>query len=191
MNQGIFEHALQFAMTVHAGMTRRSAKLPYILHPLEAACIASTMTQDEEVLAAALLHDVVEDTPTTLAEVEEHFGPRVAELVAAETENKRRDQPPADTWQIRKEESLAELRASGRDVKILWLADKLSNARSFYRSFRERGSAIWNDFNMKDPKAQAWYYTTISDIVRDELSDEMAWIEYDYLVREIFREELS
>ena len=186
----MFEDALRFAIDAHSGMVRKAAGTPYILHPLEVASIAATMTKDEEVLAAAVLHDVVEDTSHTLDEIEERFGKRVAELVAAETENKRDDLPPEETWRIRKEESLIDLENSDRDAKILWIADKLSNMRSFYRLYQKRGTSFWNAFHQSDPAQQAWYYAAVVQLC-SELSDEFAWKEFDRLVRLVFAEELS
>ena len=186
----LFENALRFATDAHAGMVRKAGSMPYILHPMEVATIAATMTDDREVLAAALLHDVVEDTSHTLDEIESNFGPRVAALVAAETEDKREGLPPAETWRIRKEESLVELARADRDAKILWIADKLSNMRSFYRLYIERGNSLWNDFNQKDPAQQMWYYTNIVRLT-EELSDETAWQEFSWLVKTVFAEVLS
>ena len=186
----VLEQALSFAIVCHEGMVRKSARTPYILHPLEVACIVGTMTRDEEVMAAAVLHDVVEDTPYTLDDIRERFGEHVAELVSAETENKRPDLPASSTWRIRKEESLEELAAASRDVKMIWLGDKLSNMRSFHRSYTERGSAMWEDFNQKDPLQQAWYYEQIAELT-SELSDELAWQEYNTLMHIVFEKELS
>ena len=80
------------------------------MHPLEAASIAGMLTKDEDIICAAVLHDVVEDTDRQLEEIRELFGDRVAELVSSETENKRRYLPPEATWRIRKEESLKHLK---------------------------------------------------------------------------------
>ena len=184
---GVFDDALMFAAERHHGMVRKkNAGVPYLLHPMETAVIVGTMTNDHEVLAAALLHDVVEDTNTTIEEVRERFGDRVAELVSSETENKREDLPPGDTWRIRKEESLDELRKSNIDVKMLWLGDKLSNMRSFYRSWDMEGANLWQAFNMKDSSLQFWYYSTIAELLKPELSSYPAWKEYNELVRRVF-----
>jgi myo-inositol-1(or 4)-monophosphatase len=84
---------------------------------------------------------VIEDTAVTEEELREVFGSRVAELVCAESENKQADLPAGDTWRIRKQETLEALRAEDRrDVKILVLADKLSNIRSIHRDFRALGT---------------------------------------------------
>ena len=116
----------------------------------------------KNLIAAAALHDVVEDAGITLDEIKETFGQRVWELVGAETENKREHLPPAETWRIRKEESLAVLESTDDiGVLIIWLGDKLANMRAIYRDFKVEGEAMWQRFNQKDVAEQAWYYRTI------------------------------
>jgi len=183
-----FDEALRFAIAAHEGARRKGNDVPYIVHPLEVASIAASMTADEDVLCAAVLHDVVEDTPTTLEELRLSFGERVAELVASETENKRKDLPAADTWLIRKQESLEALRATqDRDVLILWLSDKLSNLRSFARMHRRQGDWMWEIFNQKDPAQHAWYFRQIAEAT-SSLADEPAWLELTFLIDDVFAE---
>ena len=180
--------AIQFAAAAHDGMVRKKNNTPYILHPLEASVIVGSMTDDSDIIAAALLHDVVEDTDITIEEIEENFGSRVRTLVEAETEDKRADLPPESTWKIRKEESLIEL-ASCNDtaVLMLWLGDKLSNMRSFYRIWKNEGNSMWQAFNQKDPAQQKWYYTRIAELT-SELKEFSAWQEYNELVKIVFGE---
>ena len=110
----------------------------------------------------------------------------MAALVASETENKRPETNPEESWRIRKKESLEKLKqASDIGVKILWLADKLSNMRSFYRLWKNEGSAMWETFNQKDPAWQAWYYRSVCILVED-LKDSEAWSEYNRLVETVF-----
>ena len=183
----ILDRAILFATEAHRGAFRKGTRIPYILHPLEAAAIAATITVDCEVLAAAVLHDVIEDTAVTEEELLEVFGSRVAELVCAESENKRADLPAGDTWRIRKQETLDALRAEDRrEVKILVLADKLSNMRSIHRDFRALGEALWERFNMKDPDQIGWYYRSIGEALESELGETLAWKEYRGLVEETF-----
>ena len=85
----VFEQAIAFATKAHAGAKRKGTGIPYIVHPIEAAAIASSMTTDEELLAAAVLHDVLEDTETTPEELRDLFGERILRLVQNETEDKR------------------------------------------------------------------------------------------------------
>lgn len=182
-----FERALCFAIEKHSGQTRKIHNSPYILHPLEVAAIVGTMTNDEDTLCAAVLHDTVEDTDTTLEEITENFGKRVSLLVMTETENKRSDRPASETWHLRKEETLIMLEhTKDISVKMMWLGDKLSNVRSFYREYQKVGDELWQQFNQKDPREQAWYYRTIIKSI-PELKDTDAYRELSQLVGEIFK----
>lgn len=181
--------ALTYAAECHEGQYRKLDKLPYIMHSLEVAAVIGTVTTDENVIIAGLLHDVVEDTSGTIEEITEKFGDDVAALVLSETENKRSDRPASETWKIRKEESLAELRNSTDPrVKILWLGDKVSNIRGLYRSYRKIGDEAFNMFHTKEKSNHAWYYNTIKELLSD-LSDTAAYEEYATLVDKIFNEE--
>ncbi len=183
----IFEKAVKFAVERHSGQTRKTSDLPYILHPMEVASIVSTMSEDRELLAAAVLHDTVEDTDTTFDEIRENFGKKVELLVMTETEDKRPEIPEAQTWEIRKEESLIILENT-KDiaVKMLWLGDKLSNIRSFARQYRQCGDELWKTFNQKDPSKQAWYYRKIAECL-SVLEEYDAYKEYVSLVDYIFK----
>ena len=174
----LVSEAIVFAAKAHDGMRRKKSEAPYILHPMEAAVIVGTMTDDQHLIAAAALHDVVEDTGVTIEEIEEKFGKRVRELVQAETEDKREELPPSATWRIRKEESLEELK-NAEDIAVLmvWLGDKLANMRAIYRDFKVEGNAMWQRFNQKDPAQQAWYYRSIVTLTQ-RLDYTSAWLEY-------------
>ena len=121
-----------------------------------------------------------------LAEIKEKFGQRVWELVRSETEDKREELPPAQTWRIRKEESLAVLK-NAEDIAVLmvWLGDKLANMRSIYRDFKVEGVGMWQRFNQKDVNEQAWYYRSIVNLT-ERLSDTSAWLEYKTLTELVF-----
>ena len=182
----LVSEAIAFAVKAHDGMRRKKSEAPYILHPMEAAVIVGSMTDDQSLIAAAALHDVVEDAGISLTEIEEKFGKRVKELVASETEDKRADLPPSDTWRIRKEESLTVLKNTD-DIGVLtvWLGDKLANMRSIYRDWRAEGDAIWRRFNQKDANEQAWYYNSIVRLT-ERLSHTSAWLEYKTLTELVF-----
>ena len=182
----LVSEAIAFAVKAHDGMRRKKSNAPYILHPVEAAVIVGTMTDDQNLIAAAALHDVVEDTDITIHEIEERFGKRVRELVESETEDKRADLPPASTWRIRKEESLAVLKhTNDTGVLMVWLGDKLANMRAIYRDFKAEGEAMWQRFNQKDVSEQAWYYRSIVELTA-RLSDTPAWLEYKTLTELVF-----
>ena len=178
--------AIAFATRCHAGQMRKMANVPYILHPMEVAAIIGTMTADEDVMIAGLLHDTIEDCGADPMLIRETFGVRAAALVQSETEDRLSNRPAEETWQERKEESLLMLRhTKDRDVKILWMADKLSNIRSFYREYQKNGDKIWENLHQKDPAMQGWYYKTIAKYL-EELKDTAAYQEYVKLVESIF-----
>ena len=182
----LVSEAIAFAVKAHDGMRRKKSESPYILHPMEAAVIVGTMTNDQNLIAAAALHDVVEDAGITIEEIEEKFGKRVRELVESETEDKRENLPPESTWRIRKEESLAVLKNTD-DIAVLmvWLGDKLANMRAIYRDYKSEGVQMWQMFNQKDVTEQAWYYRSIAEFT-ERLSDTSAWIEYKTLTDLVF-----
>ena len=182
----LVSEAIAFAVKAHDGMRRKKSEAPYILHPMEAAVIVGTMSDDQNLIAAAALHDVVEDAGVTMDEVEARFGKRVRELVESETEDKREDRPPSETWRIRKEESLWVLKNTDDiGVLIVWLGDKLANMRAIYRDWKVEGDAMWQRFNQKDVHEQAWYYGSIVKLT-ERLSDTSAWLEYKTLTELVF-----
>ena len=182
----LIDKAIAFAVKKHAGQVRKFGNTPYILHPLEVAVIVSTLTSDEATIAAGLLHDTVEDTDTTPEEIKENFGSRVYALVASETEDKLSDKPASETWLERKQDSLLALEyTKDIEVKKMWLGDKLSNLRSFYREYLVEGDELWLKLNQKDKKMHAWYYRTIAEYIKD-LEHTAAYAEYCLLYEKIF-----
>lgn len=82
----LLDRAIVFAVQAHHNTERRGKGFPYIVHPMEAVEIVATITPDQELLAAAALHDTVEDTDVTVEQVRAEFGDRIAELVHAESD---------------------------------------------------------------------------------------------------------
>ena len=187
----LLENAIIFATKAHSGANRKGKQTPYILHPLETLTIVASLTDDEEVQAAAVLHDTVEDTDITRGEIEEKFGNRVAELVASESENKREDLPSEDTWIIRKQEMIDHLRNASRETKLICLGDKLSNIREMKRDYLSIGDALWDRFNQKDRNMHRWYYLSICDILQREFGDVPPIIEYRMLIEQVFGSDSS
>ena len=103
LNTELLDRAIIFAVQAHAGTERRGKGFPYIVHPMEAMAIVSTMTADQELLAAAALHDTVEDTDVTVEDLRKEFGDRIAALVADDGErdygNAEKVQPLREKWE--------------------------------------------------------------------------------------------
>ena len=182
------DRAFWYAVKAHKGQKRKDGVTPYISHPIEVAEITGTMTSDPRVIAAALLHDVVEDTPVKIYDLVRVFGVFIADLVADETENKRSDQPAEDTWEVRKKEMIVRIGSASKEAKMISLADKLSNLRSIKKDLQENGDVIWTWFH-QDKAKQTWYYRTIREQYTG-LKSTAAWKQYDSLVKEIFETDL-
>ena len=174
--------AIIFATNAHSGAVRKGTTMPYIMHPLEASVIVSQMTTDQELIAAAVLHDTVEDCEDiTIEDIKQAFGERVAQLVSAESEDKTK------TWQERKSHTLEFLENEATDdVKIVTLGDKLSNMRAIARDYKVIGEGLWDRFNVKDKEKIGWYYKGIGDSL-SSMSQYSAYQEYMQLVDEVFR----
>jgi len=189
MNQidtSLIDRAIIYAVNAHKGVPRRGRDFPYIVHPLEALTIVATMTSEPELLAAAVLHDVVEDTPCTVEDIRAEFGDRVAELVDAETEkHDHSSRSREESWRDRKLAALEALRQSSRDVKIVALGDKLSNMRAIARDFARYGDDFWNQFHAKDPQSHAWRFRALVDAM-SELKGMEAYEEFAQLVECVF-----
>ena len=167
----MLEEAIIYATVMHQGKIRKFSGIPFILHPMEVAQILSTMTSDQEVITAGILHDIVEDTDGTLEEIEKRFGKRVALLVSSESEAEYPGEDRADSWKRRKEESLLVLKNSEDiGVKMLWLADKLANIRSLAGEYSAKGEAIWQSLHQHDPEMQCWYYQSVAEMVELSLN---------------------
>ncbi|ETP72280.1 guanosine polyphosphate synthetase/pyrophosphohydrolase [Lachnospiraceae bacterium JC7] len=181
-----YYEAMNFAAYAHRKQMRKGVDIPYIIHPIECSMIVSSITQDEDVIIAALLHDVIEDTEFGYEDIRERFGSRVADLVQGETEDKRRDQEKKHTWAVRKKETIEQLSNADIDSKIICLGDKLSNIRASVRDHEDHKENFWQRFNQTDPEFQGWYYERIRDILAEDLSDTDAWKEYDELCTSLF-----
>jgi len=185
LNTELLDRAIIFAVKAHAGTERRGKGFPYIVHPMEAMEIVATMTPDQELLAAAALHDTVEDTDVTIEEIRSEFGDRIATLVAHESDEAMPGVREEESWHARKQAAIDRLTHAPHDSKIVALGDKLSNMRAIARDYAEIGDALWNRFHAKDPKDHEWHYRGLADALR-ELQDTAAFLEFESLINQVF-----
>lgn len=185
MDTSILDRAIVFAVNAHQGTERRGKGFPYIVHPMEAVEIVATMTTDQELLAAAVLHDTVEDTDVTLDDIRHEFGERVAKLVEEESDVFIDGVSEADSWHERKQAAIDRLAQASRDAKMVALGDKLSNARIIYRDFVQKGDELWNIFHVTDVKEHEWHYRGLAESLK-ELEGTFAYSEFTDLINKIF-----
>jgi (p)ppGpp synthase/HD superfamily hydrolase len=145
--------ALEQARADHAGQVRNgSGGMPYVEHPIQVAALLDEHGYGEEVLAAALLHDVVEDSETSLDELREKFGGAVAGMVGAMT-----DDESIDDYRTRKAEHRERLRAAPTGALAIYGADKLVNAVTLRAALAEEGDAVRGEFKVPlELKAEIW-----------------------------------
>lgn len=153
----LVERAMRVAARCHRQQTRKASDLPYLTHP---ASVAMLLTKagiiDDEILAAALLHDVVEDTDCSMETLAEDFPPKVIEFVAALTERKRDDSGQKRSWHDRKTEHLEHVAAASWEARAITLADKLHNLGTMVFDL-ETDPDLWSRFNAP-PERLLWYY---------------------------------
>lgn len=156
--------AIELAFRKHEGQLRKGTRFPYVIHPLGVMrLLLMEQAYDpgitDDVVIAGVLHDAVEDTDTTLDEIEKLFGLEVRRLVstASEPEELKRDPNQKETWKERKLHTIKHLRTLDKPAKILSCCDKLDNARSMNDDYALVGNELWERFNA--PKEDIfWYY---------------------------------
>ncbi|MDO4481918.1 MAG: HD domain-containing protein [Bacillota bacterium] len=169
----LLNDAVIFAVERHCGQLRKGTGIPYIVHPIETMSILVNMRADVSLMAAGILHDVIEDTDTSETELLERFGEDVYNLVMSHTEDKSK------SWEERKKHAVSETVNAPFRSKMLVLADKVANLRSLRSDYRELGDALWNRFNAPKEK-QAWYY--------GEMKKALSETEGDFRTAEIYGE---
>jgi guanosine-3',5'-bis(diphosphate) 3'-pyrophosphohydrolase len=150
---GLVREAFETARTAHAGQFRDEAeRIPYIDHPRIVADRLARQGFPDEVLAAALLHDVVEDSETEVEELRTRFGDRVADLVAAMTEDEA-----IEDYERRKAEHRQRIAEAGDEALAIYAADKLTNLAMLRDGYRERGEAVGGQLSVSlDLKVAVW-----------------------------------
>lgn len=145
--------ALEKARTAHQGQVRNgSGGMPYVEHPMRVAALLDEHGYRDEVLAAALLHDVIEDSETSLDEIRAEFGDEVAGLVGALT-----DDESIDSYRERKAEHRERVAAAEGEALAIYGADKLTNSRTLAATYREEGDAVREEFKVPlELKTEIW-----------------------------------
>lgn len=186
LDTSLVDKALHFAIDAHHNTERRGKGFPYVIHCFEAVEIVATMTTDPELLAAAALHDTVEDTDVTLEQVRAEFGARVASLVAAESDVMVEGESEQDTWRARKTAAINRLASATYDAKMVALGDKLSNMRAIARDYEQLGDKLWDRFHAPNGKPDhAWHYRGLAQSL-SELDGTFAYREFTDLVEKTF-----
>ena len=159
-----FTEALVYATQLHATQIRKGSGVPYIAHLLGVASIALEYGANESEAIAALLHDAIEDQGGAKIrdEIQQRFGETVAQIVEGCTDTDLTPKPP---WRDRKEAYLAHISHTSASVRLVSAADKLYNAQSILKDYRQIGDEIWQRFTGKK-EGTLWYYRSLVNAFR-------------------------
>ncbi len=161
----LVERAVTYATAAHKGQDRKASTIPYIVHPYSVAMTVARAGYDEELIAAALLHDVLEDTASTADELEALCGARVTAIVIGCSEPDK-----AAPWEERKRHTISHLRSAPAEVLTVSLADKLHNLRTIVADRASLGAAVWERFK-RGKSQQAWYYRSLAAVFQERFKE--------------------
>jgi len=157
--------AIRFAAKAHEGQVRKGLRVPYVYHPMDVGRILMDMGCPEELVAAGILHDTVEDTDVTLEVIKEEFGGNVAGIVAEATETEE-----VTSWKERKEDTIERLKTVSQEALHLICADKFDNLRSIRLDMKRVGKRAWESFSRPE-KDQRWYYENIVAVLSERITE--------------------
>lgn len=160
------DKALRKAAWAHeqSGQHRKGTDIPYIIHPVGVMVIASNVTDDEDILVACLMHDVLEDVDYSVynkGKMRDEFGKRVVAIVG----NVTKDENEKD-WRKRAESYLKHLEYDASDEALIVSAsDKIHNLLSILVDYVALGDVLWNRFSTKNSADQLWWYESILGVI--------------------------
>ncbi|MBS2968643.1 bifunctional (p)ppGpp synthetase/guanosine-3',5'-bis(diphosphate) 3'-pyrophosphohydrolase [Metabacillus sp. KIGAM252] len=161
----MISEAKRFAEFAHRGQVRKLSGVPYFVHVENTATILLKAGASDELIAAGYLHDTVEDTDAELDDIKEKFGTAVAELVAFNTEDKKK------SWEERKQATINHTGSASLEEKMLLAADKLDNLKSIEQEVIKYGDQVWQHFS-RGKEQQAWYYSQVVEQLYANLKPE-------------------
>jgi len=168
------QKAINTASRLHAGQVRKgSGDLPYISHPFSVAWILSQYTDDEDVIVAGLLHDILEDVKDyRYNDMARDFGERVTKIVQEVSEDKdpNIESDEKATWKERKSKYLQGLEHDSVEALMVCAADKIHNIQSMIDDHAVQGESFWEKFNAPNDE-KSWFYGEVGRILENRLKN--------------------
>jgi (p)ppGpp synthase/HD superfamily hydrolase len=184
----LLTHRLQYAINeaarLHRDQHRRDTqKTPYITHLIGVMILLSSVTHDEDILIAGLMHDSLEDVPDYTPErLSETFGSRVTDIVLGVTEFHKLHKEKSPSWKEEKDAYLANLRDAADESVLVSLADKIQNTRGYIELLNTEDKDTFSFFR-SNHAARVWFHKEVLALGEERLGD-------DHLLVEELREEI-
>ena len=159
MDNSIIEKAVRVSVAAHGGQTRKGDDLPYIIHPFMVALKLAKYNFPDPVIAAALTHDVLEDTDFGEAKLRNELGDEVVEIVKAVTND---DSLP---WEDKKKKYVETVRKGSEGAKAVAVADKIHNLESLLIAHAEQGPELWKKFN-RGKEQKLWFENEVLKMLK-------------------------
>lgn len=175
--KSIIEKAAEIMSVAHSNQLRKTDKSPYIIHPRKVALILQEHNFSDNAIAAALVHDVLEDTDFSEDKLKEELGEEVHTIVKALTEDMSLE------WEERKEKFVTAVENGSEDTKAVAIADKIHNLEDLLVGHSKMGSKIWKKFNRgKDKKL--WFEKKLLKMFKNTWQHPLI-SEYENLIKQI------
>ncbi len=175
----LIEKALLIALSAHEGQVRKDDNSQYVAHPIMVALKLVKHGFSESVIAAALAHDVLEDTSFDKELLRKELGEEVFEIIIAVTEDKNA------SWEERKRKYILSVREGSESAKAVSVADKIHNLESFLSAYAYKGPALWKKFSRGKEK-KVWFDEEMLNMFKETWTHPLV-DEYDFLVKELKR----
>ena len=149
-NRKLIEKATMVALNAHSGQKRKDDNSPYIAHPFMVAIKLAQNGFSEEIIAAALVHDVLEDTNVSENDLRKELGETILNVVKTLSEDK------SLPWEERKKKYIESVRNGSEGAKAVSISDKIHNAEGVLAAYELEGPKIWKYFN-RGRDSKIWF----------------------------------
>jgi len=177
MELSLIERALRIAALAHKDQVRKEGDTPYIVHPVMVALDLKTRGFLDEIVAAALVHDVLEDTDFPEDQLESELGSSVMEIVRAVTND------DSLSWEEKKLRYIETVRSGSEGAKAVATADKIHNAKSLLAAHKQQGEVLWSHFKAGKEK-KIWFERAMLEMLKETWESPLV-SEYESLVEEM------
>jgi len=160
MNNNLVEKALRIALLAHKNQVRKGDGTPYIVHPIMVALKLAKYSFPDEVVAAALVHDVLEDTDFSQGKLEEELGKEVLDIVLSVTND------ASLSWEEKKKKYVETVRNGSDGAKAVSLADKIHNLESLLLAYKEQGPSLWSKFH-RGKEQMIWFESEVLKMLKE------------------------